>query len=95
MAVPPEVDVVLTEGNYLLLDRPEWRAGRAELDEVWSVRVDYALRLERLVARHIAFGKEEQEARRWVERVDEPNARLVDSGADSADLTVDLSSWGA
>jgi pantothenate kinase len=36
IAVPPDVELVVTEGNYLLLDRPEWRAVRAELDEVWS-----------------------------------------------------------
>ena len=34
LAVPPEAELVVTEGNYLLLDRPEWRAVRAELDEV-------------------------------------------------------------
>ena len=34
VTVPPETEVVVTEGNYLLLDLPEWRAVRAELDEV-------------------------------------------------------------
>jgi pantothenate kinase len=69
--------VVVTEGNYLLLDRPEWRAVRAELDEVWFLDVDDALRRERLIARHIAFGKTPAHAAAWVRTVDEPNAALV------------------
>jgi pantothenate kinase len=93
VAVPPEVDVVVTEGNYLLLDRPEWRAARAELDEVWFVQVDRGLRLERLVARHEAFGKSPDEARAWVEQVDEPNARLVAAAGRRADVVVDVTDW--
>lgn len=95
VAVSPEVDVVVTEGNYLLVDRPEWRAARSELDEVWFVQVHRRLRLDRLVARHMAFGKSPEEARRWVERVDEPNARLVAAGSSRADLVVDVTEWDA
>jgi pantothenate kinase len=32
VGVGPDAELVVTEGNYLLLDRPEWRAVRAELD---------------------------------------------------------------
>ena len=56
VAVPPEADVVVTEGNYLLLDDPAWEAGRRLLDEVWFVRTHDPVRRERLVARHAAFG---------------------------------------
>jgi pantothenate kinase len=59
---------VVTEGNYLLLDLPEWRAVRAELDEVWFVEVDDVVRRARLVARHVAFGKSPADAERWVGR---------------------------
>ena len=93
IAVPPAVDVVVTEGNYLLLDRPEWREVRRHLDEVWHVSVDEHLRLERLVARHEAFGKSPEEARAWVERVDGPNARLVVAAAARADRMLDLTAW--
>jgi pantothenate kinase len=81
---------VVTEGNYLLLDHPEWRAVRAQLDEVWFVSTDDAVRLERLVRRHVAFGKTPAEARAWVERVDEPNARLVEATRSRADRQIDL-----
>jgi pantothenate kinase len=93
VAVAPEVELVVTEGNYLLLDRPEWRAARAQLDEVWFVQVDRRLRLERLVARHETFGKDPDEARRWAEQVDEPNAGLVASTSHRADVLVDVTEW--
>jgi pantothenate kinase len=86
--VAPEVELVVTEGNYLLLDRPEWRAVRAELDEVWFLDVPDDVRRPRLVARHIAFGKSPDEAEQWVTRVDDANADLVRAGRDHADRVV-------
>ena len=88
ITVPPEADVVVTEGNYLLLDRPEWRAVRTELDEVWFVEVDDIVRRARLVARHVAFGKSQADAERWVAEVDDPNAALVAATRDRADRLV-------
>lgn len=90
IAVPASGPVV-TEGNYLLLDEPRWRAVRERIDVVWHLHLDPDVRLERLVARHVAFGKSPAEARAWVARVDEPNARLVEAAAVRADLVVDLS----
>jgi pantothenate kinase len=90
LAVDPRADVVVTEGNYLLLDRPAWRAARAELDEVWFVRVPGPVRLARLHERHVRFGKTPAQAHAWMEAVDEPNARLVAASAPRADLVVDL-----
>jgi pantothenate kinase len=77
IAVDPAVRLVVTEGNYLLLDAEPWTLVRRALTEVWYVQVDEAVRLERLVARHVAYGKEPAAARDWVAAVDEPNARLV------------------
>lgn len=89
IAVPPDAGLVVTEGNYLLLDTPAWRAVRARLDAVWHLRLDDAVRRERLVARHVAFGKSPAEAEAWVARVDEPNARLVEAAAERADLVLE------
>ena len=86
--VGPEVRLVVTEGNYLLLDRPPWPQVRAALSEVWYVEADAGVRLERLLARHVEFGKTPAEARAWVAAVDEPNTRLVERGRDAADLVV-------
>jgi pantothenate kinase len=88
IAVPPDVELVVTEGNYLLLDRPEWRAVRAELDEVWFLDLADDVRRARLVARHVEFGKSPDAAQLWVARVDEPNAALVAASRERADRTV-------
>jgi pantothenate kinase len=89
VAVPPEAELVVTEGNYLLLDRPEWRAVRAQLDEVWFLRCPEEVRRPRLVARHVEFGKSPDEAEAWVSRVDDPNAALVLASMPRADRVVD------
>jgi pantothenate kinase len=91
IAVAPEVQVVLTEGNYLLLDRPEWRAGRDLLDETWYVDVAPDVRRAQLVRRHVRFGKSQAEAERWVREVDDVNADLVGASRSRADLVVELS----
>ena len=91
--VPPGAGLVVTEGNYLLLDDPPWRAVRGQLDAVWHARTDDVVRRERLVARHVEFGKSPDAARAWVERVDEPNARLIGASQHRADLVLDLTGW--
>lgn len=89
LPVGGQVDTVVSEGNYLLLDDPLWRRVRDCFDEVWFCRVDPAVRIERLVARHVRFGKSVEAARAWVAAVDERNAALVEASADAADLIVD------
>jgi pantothenate kinase len=89
IAVPPSVRLVVTEGNYLLLDGP-WSAVRGLLTEAWFVQVGDETRVRRLVARHERFGKTHQEAVDWVRTVDQPNAELVHPTAGLADLVVDL-----
>jgi pantothenate kinase len=93
LPVPASVDLVVTEGNYLLLDEPRWRAVRAQLDAVWHVVTADSARLERLVARHVEFGKSPAAARAWVDRVDQPNAVLVEAASSRADLVLDLTDW--
>lgn len=85
--VDPDVRLVVTEGNYLLLDGP-WRAVRGLLDETWYVDVHDALRQERLAARHVRFGRTEQQAWERTLGSDEGNARLVAATRDRAGLVV-------
>ena len=87
-AIPifPETQLLITEGNYLLLDEGHWKKVPAYLDEVWYVDVDDALRIERLAARHQQFGRSRDEAIAWVNNTDEPNARLIATGKLRADL---------
>ncbi|NED96913.1 nucleoside/nucleotide kinase family protein [Phytoactinopolyspora alkaliphila] len=93
LPIGPEPDVVITEGNYLLLDGPGWRRARSLMDEVWFVVTGEELRQRRLVERHIRFGKSPEAARRWVAEVDQPNAAQVAACQDRADLVVDLRRW--
>jgi pantothenate kinase len=90
IVIDPHVALVITEGNYLLLDQSPWDAVRPLLDEVWFVDLDDAIRVPRLIARHIEFGKSADEAREWVMRSDETNAALVAASRDRADVVVRL-----
>lgn len=89
----PATGAIVTEGNYLLLDEPRWHAVRRQLDAVWHLRLDDAVRRARLIARHVEFGKTPEQARAWVARVDDANAALVEAAADRADLVLDLTGW--
>ncbi len=90
IAIDPGVRLVITEGNYLLSATLPWPRIRELMAEVWYVELDNTVRRNRLVARHVAFGKNEAEARRWVDEVDEPNARQIASTRHLADLLVDM-----
>ena len=89
--VGAEVPLVITEGNYLLLEDGPFAQVRAMLDACWFVEVPEGLRIERLIARHERFGKSPQAAREWALGPDEANARLVAGTRDRADVVVDLS----
>jgi len=89
IGVPGGTDVVVTEGNYLLVDDGPWSAVRRLLDEVWVVQVAPEVRTARLVARHVEFGKPPERAAAWVATVDDPNAVFVRSTFARADLVID------
>jgi pantothenate kinase len=80
-----DVPLVITEGNYLLLPAPPWNRVRDLCDEMWMVRVDPAVRVARLIERHMRFGRTPAQAEEWVTRSDEANAALVLSDSATAD----------
>ena len=88
--IEPAARVVIVEGNYLLDEEEPWRGIRSLLAEGWFVETGDEVRVPRLVARHERFGKSPADARAWVERVDEPNARRVASARGRAHLVVNL-----
>ncbi len=88
VVVPVDADLVVTEGNYLLLDDAGWSSVPELLDEVWWCALEPDTRVERLVARHVQTGREVTDATEWVLRSDEANARAVDGGAGLADVVL-------
>jgi pantothenate kinase len=94
IAVSRDCRVVVTEGNYLLHPGPAWRRVREALDEVWFLEApDEQLRMDRLIERHEHFGKTPELALAHVIASDEPNAQLVASHRDDADMVLRQSSW--
>ena len=89
-AIPvlPQTRLIVTEGNYLLLDDAPWSQARSVLDEVWYLQVPDALRHERLLARHMHFGRSREAALSWIASTDEPNAVRVAACRGRADAQV-------
>lgn len=87
-AIPvfPQTELIITEGNYLLLNEGHWARVPALLDEIWYVDVDDALRIKRLTSRHEQFGRSKEDAIAWVMNTDEPNARVISANKSNADL---------
>ncbi len=91
-AVPvgPDVPLVVTEGNYLLLGDGPWAAVRGLLDVAWYVETPRDVRLRRLIARHVAFGRSPDAAQAWALGPDERNAELIETTRPVADATIEL-----
>jgi pantothenate kinase len=81
----PEVPCIIVEGNYLLLDDHGWHRVAPLLDVTVGVVLDEVTRLERLIARHVAFGKSDEHARAWALGPDEANAVLIAPTLERAD----------
>jgi pantothenate kinase len=75
-AVLVDGDIVLLEGNYLLLDQDGWRDLSGYADYTISIGADEALLRARLIDRRIKTGVEEAAATRFVDFSDMPNVRL-------------------
>ena len=91
IAIPAEVPLVITEGNYLLAEQEPWKEIRSQLDEVWFTDTPRALRLARLVDRHVHFGMDRASAEAWALGPDEANAVLIEATRQGADRIIP---WG-
>ncbi len=89
--IGPDVGLVVTEGNYLLLDTPPWADVRGLLDEAWFVHLDDAERQRRMIARHRRHGHDQTDAEARTFGSDERNARLVDVAPNHPDLWIEQS----
>ncbi len=85
-----DVPLVITEGNYLLLADGPWTDVLGLLDECWFVDVDDAVRLERLIARHVAYGRSAADARERSLGSDMRNATIIAAGRSRATRVVQV-----
>lgn len=88
IAIRSEASLVITEGNYLLLERPWWREVHGLLDQVWYVDAPLEVLRRRLIERQVAGGRSEEDAVRHVDESDLRNAALVARTRELADRTV-------
>jgi len=89
--IQPQVPLVVTEGNYLLLQSHGWGDVRPLIDEAWFLLPDEKTRVDRLIQRHIDFGKSPRAAHDWFEGSDRHNGELVAQTRHQADVLV--SGW--
>jgi pantothenate kinase len=89
--VPAETQVLVVEGNYLLLDTGDWAQVRPLLDFSAFIVVPREMVRERLMKRHGEEGLfSEERNRAHIERNDLPNYDLIMTTLGRADLVIDL-----
>ena len=89
--VAPEAEVLVTEGNYLLLGDAPWDAVKPLLDLAVFIDVSREKVLNRLMKRHAEEGLfSEERNREHINRVDLPNYDLILRSKPRADLVINL-----
>jgi pantothenate kinase len=88
--VPAQVPLIVTEGNYLLVDDERWGPVRELLDACWYVDPGEDTRLSRLVARHQRYGRSPAEAHDRSHGSDQRNAQLIQATRELADRVIRL-----
>ena len=93
-AVTVDSDLVLLEGNYLLLDADGWRDLSAYADYTVFISAGEEFLRRRLIERRIRTGVEEEAAVRFVDFSDVPNVRLCLEHSMPADLQLRIDDRG-
>lgn len=93
-ALTVDGEIVLLEGNYLLLDEDGWRDLAVYADYTVSVSAGENLLRDRLIDRKLHTGVDEDAAVRFVDFSDMPNVRLCLAKSVPADLRLRLDDLG-
>ena len=75
--VPADTQLVIVEGNYVLLDEEPWARLALLFDVAWMLTPSAERRLARLMARHESYGNDPADARRRALGPDQTNAERV------------------
>ncbi len=84
------VKVIVVEGNYLFSEEHNWEGVFPLLDHTWFIEISDEVRIERLIARHIRYGKTPEDAEKWSRGSDEANARFIELTAHRAASIIKL-----
>jgi len=90
LRIEPVVNLVILEGNYLLVTEKPWNELTILFDETWYCDPDDDVRIKNLVLRHRTFGKSEKEATDWALGPDQRNADVIAQTRARADVVVRL-----
>ncbi|MEO9820916.1 MAG: nucleoside triphosphate hydrolase [Paracoccaceae bacterium] len=84
--IPQSVDIILVEGNYLLLDQAAWSGLKQAFDLTVMISVEEDELKRRLQGRWMRHGLSPQEIEGKLEENDMPNGRLVADASHIADV---------
>ncbi len=93
-AITVDCDILLIEGNYLLLEEPGWSGLSGLADHTVFIEADEELLRSRLIDRKEASGNTREHAERFVEFSDLRNARRCLAKSKKADLRLRVSEDG-
>ncbi|ROP41887.1 nucleoside/nucleotide kinase family protein [Saccharothrix texasensis] len=88
ITIGPDIGIVITEGNYLLLDQEPWAQVRQILHAIWYLDEPLDVITDRLRRRHLAIGRTPEQAEVKIRETDLPNAVLIEAGKGNADLVL-------
>ncbi|KAK4580006.1 hypothetical protein LTR86_000208 [Recurvomyces mirabilis] len=90
ICVPATTQIVILEGNYLLLDQAPWKELASMVDDRWFVDTSRDIAKHRIAKRHVNAGIENslQAAEARAEENDLPNGDLIRENLLSPDITI-------
>jgi len=93
-AIHVDGNIILLEGNYLLLDEDGWRDLSASADYTIFIRAGEEFLRTRLIDRRMKTGVDEEKAIRFVDYSDMPNVRICLEKTKPADLQLAIDDSG-
>lgn len=94
-AIAVDKEIVVIEGNYLLLDEPVWNGLHKLADFTVFIDTDPKFLEERLVGRKVRGGTSFEDAKVFYEKSDSQNVDIVLNHSISADLTLYMNQDGS
>jgi pantothenate kinase len=88
IGIDDAAQIVVVEGNYLLINSEPWAGVRDRLDAAWFCATPADERERRLIDRHTFHGRSFEAAAAWAREVDGANAVLIERSQDRADLVL-------